>query len=143
MDNATNDFAAGGTPRESGEMWPGKTSEPGDALLGRLEGIKRVGQGAESYEVAMFAPIAIRRNTGKVEGFAALSVAISATLKTRLTARDIGETFALIYTGVEPGKKYKNFKVYEQTGEKLAQVLTDAGAPADLIADIRKEKLPF
>ncbi len=140
------DFTSGGEPRESAEMWPTPKSNAGDALLGRLDGVKTVRGSKDAYEVATFSPVVVQQDDART-GHVTMAVAVSTTLRGRVGVRDVGRCFVLVFRGIAAGKRYKLFDVYEQPVEMLRQALEQLGAPVDVqefaVATIAEPGLPF
>lgn len=136
------DFAAGGESRDSGEMWPNGKSEIGDAILGKVVAVRRVGTGEKAYDVATFSPVVVRER-GKGTGYAAVSISISATLKKRISEKDEGTVLSVAYKGKEKGtgqQPYKLFDVHSHEVTKLQDALKHVNAPAEMIEALG---LPF
>jgi hypothetical protein len=141
----TNDpfgFENGGEPRESGELWPNRSTAINDGLMGKVSAFKQVGKGNDAYHVATFAPCVVVSGV-KREGFAAVSVVISATLKGRVSEKDSGNILSLVYKGTQKGSSVNPFKLFDvrtQEPARLEAALKAVGAPADMIESVG---LPF
>lgn len=130
----------GGKERESVEFWKPETE--GDAIVGRVESFKRGKIGDDDTLSMTLSPVVVMpENAKKGQGYASLRVGINSVLAARISEKDQGKVFAIVFTGMERTQagKMRVFKVYELTPDKF-RVILDKHAPGLANGD---DDLPF